>query len=277
MSRYNSSEEGYLFHKGDWHATQRDWREKLLKEIESKNGDELLNTSTNDLAKHYADSFSLDVPLLNLDELVVDQREVKIDVSRDNNRWIEDRSRPYYVTGTLVEVEVPFSGNKVGFEIQPSMRNLNNPKAYIGNGVLRFSISGSNLTEQTVKSEILKRVESINQYLEWLSRDATGYNEGLLDLAIQTIEQRKSKLLKDKSLLAGLGFKMKARPGQSETFAAPVARRNIRPIAPMPSASRNPFKPEPTLPIDDYEHILSVLRNMVSVMEQSPGRFQRYG
>ncbi len=74
--------------------------------------------------------------------------------------------------------------------------------------------------------------------------------------------------------MAGLGFKMKARPGQSETFAAPNVRRQIRTAAPMPPASRLPFKPEPTLPNDDYEHILSVLGNMVGVMEQSPGAFR---
>ncbi|MCQ1764707.1 hypothetical protein NOJ28_04110 [Neorhizobium galegae] len=33
-------------------------------------------------------------------------------------------------------------------------------------------------------------------------------------------------------------------------------------------------KPEPILTGDDYEHILSVLENMVGVMEQSPGAFR---
>jgi hypothetical protein len=67
---------------------------------------------------------------------------------------------------------------------------------------------------------------------------------------------------------------MKARPGASETFAAPTVRRKIRPATPKPAASRAPYKPEPTLTNEDYEHVLTVLENMVGVMEQSPGAFR---
>ena len=45
----------------------------------------------------------------------------------------------------------------------------------------------------------------------------------------------------------------------------------------MPPASAAPFKPEPTLSPDDYEHILRVLENMVRVMERSPSAFASMG
>jgi hypothetical protein len=54
---------------------------------------------------------AFDVPQIYSDDLVVDQRETQIDVSRDPDRWISDRSRPYYITGTSVDVEIPFTGN----------------------------------------------------------------------------------------------------------------------------------------------------------------------
>ena len=41
----------------------------------------------------------------------------------------------------------------------------------------------------------------------------------------------------------------------------------------MPSASTAPYKPEPILRADDYEHILSVMTNMAFVMERSPSAF----
>lgn len=67
---------------------------------------------------------------------------------------------------------------------------------------------------------------------------------------------------------------MKPRAGAAETFAAPKVRRKIHPATPKPTASRTPFSPEPTLTVEDYEHILTVLENMVQVMEQSPGAFR---
>ncbi len=151
MRGYSSSREGPLFHKGQWHPTQDAWRKKLVQEIESKNGDELLNTSTNDLAQHYADKFRFEVPSLHSDDLVVDQRETQVDISQDRNRMIHDRSRPYLIAGTSVDVEMPFSGDKIGFDIQPSTQNFNNPRAYVGDGVLAFSNTGTDLTAEKVK------------------------------------------------------------------------------------------------------------------------------
>ena len=42
----------------------------------------------------------------------------------------------------------------------------------------------------------------------------------------------------------------------------------------MPKASTEPFVPEPTLDMKEYEHILSVISNMVVVIERSPKAFR---
>ena len=274
MRSFRNGVPDVLFNKGDWFATQEQWKKQLLDAIERKSGDELLNTSTTDLARFYSSEMAFEVPQIFPDDLVVDQRETQIDVSRDHNRWISDRSRPYHVTGTSVDVEIPFTGNKLGFDIQPTTRNLNNPRAVIGDGIVSFSITGAELSPERVKQEIDGVVRSLNEHLGWLANDAKSYNSSLESLAAQAIERRKEKLLKDKSLVAGLGFKIKERPGASQTFVAPSVRRKMRPTVPKPVPSREPFKPEPILSIEDYEHILSVLENMVGVMEQSPGAFR---
>lgn len=274
MRGYSSTSEDYLFHKGDWFATQDAWKKKLVASIEAMNGDELLNTSTSDLAKYYASEYELDVPKIYPDDVVVDQREAQIEINQRHDPFWNERTGTRNVTGTSVDVELPYTGNKVGFDIQPSTHNFNNPRAYVGAEVLKFSVSGTNLTPERVKQDIEGRISSISQHLEWLENDARSYNAGLKTLATQTIERRKEKLLKDKSLVAGLGFKMKERPGAAQTFAAPSVRRKIRPATPKPTASRAPYKPEPTLVNEDYEHILKVLENMVQVMEQSPGAFR---
>ena len=246
----------------------------MVSAIDAMDGDELLNTSTTDLARYYADQYAFEAPTIHHDDLEVDQRETQIDVSHDSNRMIRDRSRPFYIRGTALDVEIPYSGNKIGFDIQPTTWSPGKPRATVAANVIKFTISGTDLTQDRVKGEIDRRIAGLNQHLEWLRNDARGYNAGLEALATQTIELRKEKLLKDKSLVAGLGFKMKQRPGASETYAAPQVRRKIRPETRKPSASRAPYTPEPTLTIEDYEHILTLLENMVSVMEQSPGAFR---
>jgi hypothetical protein len=41
----------------------------------------------------------------------------------------------------------------------------------------------------------------------------------------------------------------------------------------MPSASNAPYRPEPILIPDDYNHIVNVIQNMTLVMERSPSAF----
>jgi hypothetical protein len=68
---------------------------------------------------------------------------------------------------------------------------------------------------------------------------------------------------------------MKRREGAPTTYAAPVARR--KPAVARPTATTSAFQPEPTLPTEEYNHILSVMQNMVAVMERSPTAFETMG
>ena len=107
----------YLFSGPDWHSVDRHQREEMKAEIERVAPDLLLNSSVEDFAQFFAEKFKINVPELDLDSLAVDQHEKQIDVSRDPMRMIMDRSSPIYVTGTEIEVEIPFSGETEAFKI----------------------------------------------------------------------------------------------------------------------------------------------------------------
>jgi hypothetical protein len=246
----------------------------MQQDIEKQNANELLNSSTDDLARHYASKYSIDVPVLHPEEILVDQRETPINVSHDRMRYFSDRSGPHYVTGTSVDVEIPFSGEKECFSFQASRYSSNPPRARISSGNVQFSIVGTDLDPTRVRSEIDRMVLSLNEHLEWLRNDVRTFNQSLFATAKTSIERRKQKLLKDQNLVSGLGFRMKERNNLA-TYAAPSVQRVIRAQVAKPTAGREAFRPEPTLLPDDYEYILKVLQNMVTVMERSPAAFQK--
>jgi hypothetical protein len=64
---------------------------------------------------------------------------------------------------------------------------------------------------------------------------------------------------------------MRRRPDAAKTYAVPEVKRKVTPV--MPQASE-PSPLDPTLPEAEYEHILSVVANMVAVMERSPAAFR---
>lgn len=265
------SKEGYLFTGPNWHSVDRHQRQQMSAEIERVDADRILNTSVEDLAAYFAEKFKIEVPTLDEDNLVVDQREKQIDVSGDPMRLFMDRSQPFYVTGTEIVVEIPFSGEAEAFKIQPNPFNLNPPRASIRDLFVSFSIVGTNLNPAQVRNEISRRVSEIQSYLSNLRSNTSGLNDQLVGEARTAIEERRSKLLASRGLVASLGFKMKERHDAPKTFVAPEVRRKIAPVMPPPSST--PFTPEPVLAMADYEHILSVMDGMTYVMELSPSAF----
>jgi len=264
-------EPNYLFSKIDWFSVKEHQKNKMLEEIKDYNGNKLLNTPLDDLAEYFKKKYWINVPILREDKIVVDQREVQIDVSHDPMRFILDRSRPFYMPGTEIEIVIPFEGDAEVFNIQPSAFTLSPPNAEIKGNSIIIKIQGVDLTTETVKSQIDRTISDIKNYLENLRRDVEQFNESLFSLARSSIEQRRKKLLKDQSLVAGLGFPLKERADAHKTYVAPEVRRKIIPSPPV--ASSDPYKPEPVLDIEHYEHILNVIENMALVMERSPSAF----
>jgi hypothetical protein len=263
--------EDYLFAGSPWHAVDQHQRQEMRKEIEGVDANRLLNTSVDDLARYFAEKYQIDVPVLDVDNITVDEREKKIDVSRDPMRMILDRSCPFYITGSEVEVEIPFTGETEAFKIQPNPYTLNPPRAGIRGSNVIFSITGTNLEADSVRREIERMVASIQSYLTNLRSNVTGMNSQLFGDAKSAIEARRVKLLASRNMVASLGFKLKERQGAPKTFVAPEVRRKISPV--MPPASSAPFKPEPALSSKDYEHILGIMQSMTQVMELSPSAF----
>jgi hypothetical protein len=243
----------------------------MQKAIEAMDGNRLLNTSVDDLTVYYEEKFRIDVPSLITDQIVVDQRETKIDVSHDQSRVIFDRSRPFHITGTEIEVEIPFTGEAEVFKIQPTTYTMNPPQGEVRGNTIILRIVGTDLSAEKVRAEIDRAVKDIQDHLSTLHGNASGLHAQLPTQARSSIESRRQKLLADRNLVGSLGFKMRERPGAQQTFTAPEVRKKITPT--LPTATSEPYKPEPKLSDVDYEHILRVLQNMVQVMERSPSAF----
>ena len=261
----------YLFSKTDWFSTDRYQRAALEEEVAALAGNRLLNTSIDDLCTYFVEKYRIDIPILDRNGIVADQRETQIDVSQDPMRTIFDRSQPAYIPGTEIEVSVPFTGEAEGFTIQPTTYSLNPPRGTVRGSVLVLSITGVDLEAGRVRQEIDSELDRIESYLTSLRGSADRLNGALDSIARQCVEQRREKLLADQSLVASLGFKLKQRSDSSKTYVAPEVRRKITPK--LPPASLLPYKPEPTLDEADYEHILEVIENMAQVMERSPSAF----
>lgn len=261
----------YLFSEVYWHSVESRQHQQLVDEIERIDGDRLLNTSVEDLVAYFVEKFKIDVPTLDLENLVVDQHEKQIDVSGDRLRFLADHDGPFYVAGSEIKVEIPFEGNAWAFRMRPNPFTLSPPRASVDGSLVSFSIAGTNLQADQVRGEIDRTVSEIQSYLVNLRSNVSGFNAQLSDQARTAIESRRGKLLANRNMVASLGYKLKERQGTTKTYVATEVRRKVSPT--MPPASAAPYKPEPVLATNDYEHILEVMQGMTEVMERSPSAF----
>lgn len=247
----------------------------LANEINSLSENEVLNTSPEDMVGYLIKKWGFDPLAINESGIQIDYGDAQVDVSGDFRRFL-DSSKPFYVTGTRVTFYVPFTGDQALFKCQPSTYSLNPPIAAIMRDELVFTYDfASDATDHRtsrVRDAFQRDLENIQIHMKRVNADVNVFNSALPEEAKQKLNARREKLLQDRDLAASIGFPLRHSQNSPLTFVAPDVKRRITPK--RPTASSEPFRPEPSLDADDYEYILSVLSNMATVMERSPRAFK---
>lgn len=110
MSRLIGKDSGCLFASHDLRELLDQRTAAMHREVEQLDANRLMNTAPADLTQYLVEKYKLEAPRLRREDWTADERETQIDVSHDQNRWIRDRSQPFYIPGQHIEVEVPFEG-----------------------------------------------------------------------------------------------------------------------------------------------------------------------
>lgn len=244
-------------------------------QIRSLEQDYLLNVNEEELVAALVDQFRLDVPTIIDDAIhIADHSETQVDVSRDPYRGITDRSRPFYVSGTTLTIAIPFEGNPQLFRVRPNLYSNSYPGGTIVDNEIHFVYTTAGEDSTEIETNYKRTVAEIKQYLDILRGFIENQFNNQLQASIrEQVSQRKKKIIAGSEMVASLGLPIKRRDGAPTTYAIPLSRR--KPKIELPRATSTAFPPEPILDLDEYEHILSIMKNMVSVMEQSPSAFEQ--
>ena len=247
---------------------------QLAKEINSLTERQALNSSPEDLVNHFVEKYQIDGVEINESGIQTDYNDIQIDVSNRFDYDFLNRSGPAYVTGTRITFYVPFSGDPRLLTCQPSTYSLSPPRADIRDEELVFVYDRTTQDAPKVGNEFNRDIESAKTHINQIAKDTQNYRSTLRQQAKQLMDQRRAKLLRDRGISESLGFPLRRRSGVPTTYVTPEVKRRVIPRLPN---TTDPFMPEPTLDIDEYEHILSVISNMVMVMERSPSAFKNMG
>lgn len=264
MSNYDRS--NYLFCDIDLRSTLDAQRRSIDGEVEAIEPNRLLNTPPDDLVQYFVDKNHVETPTLKRDCWSIEAKE--------ETETREDFGRRITVKVQRLYVDIPFDGERDLFKARASTFTSSVPRGRIGADslVLPFTPNQGGDPE-AIRAGINREIEEVEKHLDWIRKDVDSHNNALRGIAERAIEKRRAILLQQQGLVASLGIPLRERPDASKTYIAPAVRKKVTPI--LPPASTAPYKPEPVLAMEHYEHILDVMQNMTKVMERSPSTFAR--
>ena len=264
-----------LFRNADLRDVLAGQEQKMADEISSLSEERVLNTSPKELCDYFVEKYRVEPLVMDESGIQADYGDTQIDVSQRVEYAVFDRSRPTHVTGTRITFFVPFSGDSGLFKCRPSTFSLNSLRGVVRGNELVFVYDRTTQEISNIGSEFDRELQSVQQYLSRIADQVEQFNSTIRPKVSQQTGARREKLLQDRGIIEGLGFPLKRRSRVPTTYASPEVKRRIVPQ--LPPVSTKPYRPEPTLAMDEYEHILSVISNMVMVMERSPRAFKTMG
>ena len=263
-----------LFADADLGSVLTGQQQAWTKKIDSLSESHILKTNPEDLCSYFVEKYRVEPVVIDESAIQVDYGDAQVDVSRRFEYGIMGRG-PHYVTGTRIVFHIPFSGDQNLFKCRPSRYKLSSPRADIRESELVFVYEGTTRDTQNVDNEFKRDLNDLKESLGWITNDVKQFNSTIHQNVNDRIGQRRDKLLHDRKIVANLGFPLRRRSGVPSTYATPEVKRRILPK--LPPVSSDPYEPHPTLAMTEYEHILSVISNMVMVMERSPRAFRDMG
>ncbi|MBD2502524.1 hypothetical protein H6G83_18230 [Anabaena azotica FACHB-119] len=257
-----------LFSGRQFSSFSRGKLESIFQDIDNLDASNLLNTSLDNWCDFYENSCKFEMLEILEDEITTDQEEALVPVMNPYRGYTQEK-------GTKFNFFIPFKGEKELFSYQSSVLigDVNNTLlAQIDNNEIILEYTEWHPEIIRIQSQFKQDLSKIRENIRYINQEVSAFNNSIRTKIKSKLESRQQKLLQDQNLVAALGYPLRRRDNTPETYVVPTVRRKIS--IPRPSASTTPFIPEPTLDMQEYEHILSVINNMVMVMEKSPKAFK---
>jgi hypothetical protein len=256
----------YLFHSGDLRGTIDDIRTKLVQDIGSLAPNQLIDAEEAVVCAHFVDKYSVDALQLKEEQVeLIEPREIEVD--RVDPHWGQHYRRKMLE----FRFEIPFSGDPGLFRLQPSTYTMNPPRGRIEGQTLVAVFQRDDRNAEAIRGEFNSLISTVKQYVGWQKAQIDQWNQSLPESVRQQIVARRDKLVADKQLITGLGFKIRRRDELSRPHPVPVQRKAVAALPPAKPGAAT--RPDPVIDAAVYEEILDTLDGMSVVMERNPTAF----
>jgi hypothetical protein len=263
-----------LFSKFDSYSAIEHLKKNLSEKLQNMSEPELRGTSIDDWVKYFISKFSANIPKLVRQGIEGDYKDTQLNARHFNQRVFYNEMDDDFIpmTGTEVIFFVPFEGDAVFFDCSGNTLYASFPSAEVSPEKLTFRYQTIDQISETINTGFERDLSKIEEHLRSLDGLFSDFNKSIEPTVKQLLSKRIEKFKRDEELMSKLKYPLKKREGAPATYKVPEIRRRIEP-KPLPRQTAG-SSAEPELEMEHYDYILTIVKNMVKVMEYSPRAFK---
>ena len=233
---------------------------------------QFLISNDQELIDHIVANFTVDPLVLREEAKTMNKVETQVDVSDEPFRVFRPgHSGPFYIPGTRVDIDIPFTGKEWLFHCRTSTWFTTFPHAEVNRESLRISISLPHDAESAkFKENYESELQLIKKYVEMSHNEVVAYNQSLPQLVQQAVLSRRERLKKHADIAELLDIPLAEKAGAPSIKPVKV---EIRRPPPLPTPPKTGLVPEPGITSETYEHILHFIRHQGRTFERTPATY----
>ena len=261
------------FHDGTSSSAFGNLQRNILEEISQLANEYIAKASIAELEEYFINKCTINPLILHADEYHIENTsstQINVYSSIDRAIFPGDRAS---VQGTRVDVAIPFEGAPKLWRLRASTYTVSGyPNIEIRDNliVIKYSFPDDSPDPARLKQQIQRDIATLSTGVGFLAQDIKNHNNSIMPTVHAALTRKHQNALAAMNAVASLGIPMK-RAAVPATYTVPAKRRQA-PVS-LPHVISGPYRPEPTLDIGEYEHILIILRSMSLVIERSPQSF----
>ncbi len=223
-----------LFSSRDLGNELRNELRKTTDVVSAYNADALLDRTDDEVVADLLDALSM--PALDIrweDAWSPGPEETRLDVQHDWSYGGAGEGLPVLIPADQVRIHVPYTGERMLLQLQPSSFRFTWPTAQITPNHLVHTVTGASLTSQQIAGDFNRWRSDVEFYANAVNSDVQAHNAELERQLREQVAARRQRLLKQRDLASSLPFQV--RPATSEaTYPLPMRRHEG---APDPAAT----------------------------------------
>ncbi len=236
-------------------------RAKLRQEILSYDANTIATAPEEELYNYFLEKYSIEPPQLKQDELYMEEEPKELPLG---NR-----------KGLSFTICVPFDGDGSILAYRPSNYTHSTgggSKGNIRNNEITFYYHIQPTSPDAINTAHQHDVGMLAQNFKNIAHDVGMYNPSLPQIIRDALSQRKKEVESNNMAISAVKIPIKRRSDIPETYIIPEIRKQPKIETLVTPKAR---KPDPTLAEEEYENILTIVKDMSTSMERSPSTFSK--